>query len=171
MITSKDNRISPYQHVFCSCLSGCISKTLTCPLDVIKVRYQIGAIETCRSFSHMITKVKTEEGLRAFWKGNAIACLRITPFSILQIIIFHRLRLRLSDSTGRLTPQTAFVSGASAGFLSTVALYPLDVAKTRFIVQKGKPIYNSVLGCIHSISKREGLFTLYRGVSTVLPGK
>ncbi|XP_068093868.1 solute carrier family 25 member 32 [Hyperolius riggenbachi] len=60
------------------------------------------------------------------------------------------------------------VAGLSGGVISTLALHPLDLVKIRFAVSDGlelRPKYNSILHCMSTVWKREGLRGLYQGVT------
>lgn len=61
-----------------------------------------------------------------------------------------------------------FTAGAIAGISEILTMYPLDVVKTRFQLQVGKPsdpsAYTSVLDCFRKIVRQEGFGRLYRGI-------
>ena len=171
-----DVRISFTQSFACAVIAGFTSKTLTAPLDVIKIRSQVGTWETHTSSGYFqsISRLYKSEGLHAFWKGNFLGCLRIIPYSVIQVLAFQRVKLQFSDRFGRLTPWTAALAGASGGLVSTVVMYPSDTVKTRLIVQHACPKvahYNGITDAMITIYKDEGLRGFYRGVSTSLLGK
>lgn len=55
-------------------------------------------------------------------------------------------------------------AGGIAGFLEICAMYPLDVVKTRFQVQKGKSQYTSIADCFGKTIRNEGFFAIYKGI-------
>jgi len=61
-----------------------------------------------------------------------------------------------------------FAAGAIAGVSEILTMYPLDVVKTRFQLQVGKPsdpeAYTSIVDCFRKIVKQEGFGRLYRGI-------
>ncbi|KNC97496.1 uncharacterized protein SPPG_07411 [Spizellomyces punctatus DAOM BR117] len=58
----------------------------------------------------------------------------------------------------------SLAAGAIAGVTEILAMYPLDVVKTRFQLTVGKAESNSILGTFKSIVKSEGPAALYRGI-------
>jgi solute carrier family 25 2-oxodicarboxylate transporter 21 len=43
-------------------------------------------------------------------------------------------------------------------------MYPLDVVKTRFQVQKGNAQYTSIVDCFSKTIRNEGFFAIYKGI-------
>ena len=162
------------QNLLCSGLAGFVSKTITAPIDVVKVRTQIGTWDTHSGFQRAFTQLYKVEGFRSFWKGNFVGCLRLLPYSTVQVVAFHRFKLALSDKHGRLKPWSAGVAGAGAGLAATVVMYPSDTIKTRLIAQHCHPalaIYTGITHTIMTIYREEGLLAFYRGISTSFLGK
>eukprot|EP00160_Parvularia_atlantis_P013853 Unigene3113_Nuclearia_a/m.9553 Unigene3113_Nuclearia_a/g.9553 ORF Unigene3113_Nuclearia_a/g.9553 Unigene3113_Nuclearia_a/m.9553 type:complete len:303 (-) Unigene3113_Nuclearia_a:242-1150(-) len=63
--------------------------------------------------------------------------------------------------------QWNLLAGAVAGVTELCVLFPLDVVKTRFQLQVGKggaDGYTSMLDCFRKIIRREGFWSLYRGL-------
>ena len=174
MSRKRDARLTLTQSFLCSTIAGYTSKTLTAPLDVIKIRAQVGTPDTRQGHIQAVRNLYYREGVRAFWKGNAMACLRLCPYSIIQLITFQRLRTLLSDSCGRLSPTSALIAGSSAGLFATMIMYPTDTIKTRLIVQHCNPKWSHYGGITHAfqtIITEEGMAALYKGLSTTVVGK
>ena len=168
-----ETRLTFEQYFFSGCVAGFVSKTLTAPLDVLKVRTQVGTAETHLGYRNAVAILYSNEGWRSFWKGNLIGCIRMCPHSIVQLTAFHQLKLKLADDCGRLTPWTAGIAGAGGGITAAVALYPTDTVKTRLIVQpniKGFRHYTGIFDAFRTIVREEGFLALYRGLSTTLLG-
>ncbi|KAI9004155.1 mitochondrial carrier domain-containing protein [Gaertneriomyces semiglobifer] len=58
----------------------------------------------------------------------------------------------------------SLAAGAIAGVTEILAMYPLDVVKTRFQLQVGHGEKNSIFGSFKQIVKSEGPAALYRGI-------
>jgi len=57
-----------------------------------------------------------------------------------------------------------FIAGGAAGLVEVLTMYPLDVVKTRFQLQKGSGKYTSVVSTFSTIVREEGFGRLYRGI-------
>uniref|UniRef100_A0A8C2YG05 Solute carrier family 25 member 43 n=1 Tax=Coturnix japonica TaxID=93934 RepID=A0A8C2YG05_COTJA len=111
------------------------------------------------------------EGVRALWKGNLTACLRLCPYSALQIAASRRLVILFTDELGHISHWRAIIAGSLAGMVATVVTYPTDVIKTRLIVQNRlEPSYEGILHAFYKIYHQEGLVALYRGVTPAILG-
>ncbi|XP_063956452.1 solute carrier family 25 member 43-like [Lytechinus pictus] len=170
----RDNRLTYAQNLSCGAAAGLVSRTLTSPLDVVKIRMQVGTKETLqRGFLRSFGNIYSTHGVRAFWKGNLIGCLRLSPFSAVQFLAFSRCKTLLADDTGRLTATRAMMAGALGGMAATVVTYPTDMVKTRLIVQPTASTRRRYRGIIHAfklIIKEEGLLAFYKGMLTSLLG-
>jgi solute carrier family 25 folate transporter 32 len=62
------------------------------------------------------------------------------------------------------------VSGATAGFVATITLHPLDVIKTRLQVQDLSKTYDGTVHAFKTILKREGARGLYAGLTPAVVG-
>ncbi|KAJ3302272.1 hypothetical protein HDV03_005211 [Kappamyces sp. JEL0829] len=60
--------------------------------------------------------------------------------------------------------QYSLLAGAIAGVSEILAMYPLDVVKTRFQIQVGKAEYSSIADCFKKMVRNEGFGSLYRGI-------
>lgn len=92
---AEDERLTILQSLFCGGIAGVLSRTLTSPLEVVKVLAQVGTPETRLGFVRSFGRIYQSEGLKAFWKGNGISCLRLVPYSAVQLAAFHKMLVSL----------------------------------------------------------------------------
>jgi hypothetical protein len=199
ILTSKkeDAGLTAAQSLICGGIAGATSRTVTSPLDVVKILFQvqsapIGKLSTdahataasAASAAHGGRTVYTgflpafatiykEEGLRGFWKGNGVACLRLFPYSAVKFFVFDELKPLFLNKMGRLDPNMSVVCGATAGIIATLAVYPLDLVKTRLTVQNeshADKAYNGVIDCMAKVYKTEGVRGWYKGAYTSVIG-
>lgn len=183
--------ITAGQSLICGGVAGAASRTVTSPLDVVKILFQVqsvpikagadaqtiaaahGGRTVYTGFFSAFGTIYKEEGIRGFWKGNAVACLRLFPYSAVKFYVFDELKPLFLNKEGRLDPNMSVVCGATAGIVATVAVYPLDLVKTRLTVQHeghAEKAYNGVVDCMAKIYKSEGVRGWYKGAYTSVIG-
>ena len=111
-------------------LSGAIAKTLTAPLDRVKILLQVrgglqsGAIATAAKSGSLLKSllaVGREEGLVGYWKGNLPQVLRVVPYSAAQLYSYEVFKQFLTDKeTGELSVHKRLAAGACAGMTATI---------------------------------------------------
>lgn len=86
----RDGRVTAVQRLGCAGLAGTLSLSLTAPLELLTVLAQVGTWHSqrgLRAAGHCLCRT---EGVRALWKGNLTACLRLFPYSAMQIAASRR---------------------------------------------------------------------------------
>lgn len=166
---AEDERLTFLQSVFCGGIAGVLSRTVTSPLEVVKVLSQVGTPETRCGFLRTFNRIYCSEGLKAFWKGNGISCLRLVPYSAIQMAAFHNLVAVLDDAhmPSNLNAKSWMVAGSGGNLIAALLVYPADMLKTRLIVQNVNPSLSNYHGIIHGfrkIWKTEGFVALYKGL-------
>ncbi|MBA0738025.1 hypothetical protein Gogos_011440 [Gossypium gossypioides] len=169
-------------------IAGGISRTVTSPLDVIKIRFQVQLEPTASwalirrdlsgssKYSGMFQATKEifrEEGLPGFWRGNVPALLMVMPYTAIQFAVLHKLKTFVSGSSKtadhiNLSPYLSYISGALAGCAATVGSYPFDLLRT-ILASQGEPkIYPNMRSAIFDILRTRGFRGLYAGLSPTL---
>jgi solute carrier family 25 phosphate transporter 23/24/25/41 len=65
-------------------IAGCVSRTVTAPLDRVKVIMQAGKGDT--NILHCMDYMYKEGGISGYWRGNGINCLKIGPESAIKFL-------------------------------------------------------------------------------------
>ncbi|XP_036161525.1 solute carrier family 25 member 43 isoform X3 [Myotis myotis] len=167
----RDVRLTGSQRLLCAGLAGVLSLSLTAPLELATVLAQVGVVRGHgRGPWAAGLGVWRAEGPRALWKGNAVACLRLFPYSAVQLTAYRKFVVLFMDDLGHISQWSAIMAGSLAGMVSTIVTYPTDLIKTRLIVQNMlEPSYRGILHAFSTVYQQEGFLALYRGVSlTVL---
>ncbi|KAG9478445.1 hypothetical protein GDO78_013460 [Eleutherodactylus coqui] len=168
----RDSRLTSWQSTLCGGLAGVLSRSATAPLDVVKILTQVGTFHSKQGFLNAFPVLYRQEGLKAFWKGNLTACVRLFPYSAVQLTAYHKLTVMFMDDLGQIRQWQAIVAGSVAGMLAAVVIYPTDVVKTRLIVQNSMaPTYRGLVHTLCCVYYQEGFRSLYRGVSLSILGK
>lgn len=169
-------------------ISGGISRTVTSPLDVIKIRFQVQLEPTSlwallrkdangtSKYTGMLQATKDifrEEGFRGFWRGNVPALLMVMPYTAIQFTVLHKLKTFAAGSSKskdhiRLSPYLSYISGALAGCAATVGSYPFDLLRTLLASQGEPKVYLNMRAAFVDIIRTRGFQGLYAGLSPTL---
>ncbi|CAO2839238.1 unnamed protein product [Amaranthus hypochondriacus] len=169
-------------------ISGAISRTVTSPLDVIKIRFQVQLEPTTSwalvhrnmygssKYTGMLQATKDilrEEGLPGFWRGNVPALLMVMPYASIQFTVLHKLKTYMSGSSKtedhiHLSPYLSYISGSIAGCAATVGTYPFDLIRT-ILASQGEPkVYTNMRSAVGGVLNTRGVWGLYAGLSPTL---
>jgi len=157
---------------------GAISKTVMAPVERVKLLMQTqdsnpavlrGEVERYKGIGDCFRRVRAEQGLAAFWRGNLVNCLRYAPQQG-SALAFNDL---LNNMFPNYNVNTDFwksfavrlFSGGLAGALANTICYPFDFARTRLAsdLAKGKPQFKGIFDCIWTTLKNQGITGLYTG--------
>ncbi len=170
-----------------------LSLVLYTPFDVVTTHMQRGRDRaTYRgNVREVVSVMYRTEGVRGFFRGFAAAALTYTPTSALWWPSYEVCKRTLSplfldrDELSRLdrrahgdsveseslnTPaarRMAFVvalSGVLAGVVAYGLTNPMDLVRTRMILQQETYGERRVLGVLRAVARREGLAALFKGV-------
>ncbi|XP_062917524.1 solute carrier family 25 member 43 [Mobula hypostoma] len=170
-VGKRDCRITYCQSVGCGAAAGVLSRSLTCPLDVVKVLSQVGTFHSKKGFLRTFQLLCEAEGLRALWKGNFIACLRLSPYNAIQLSSYNKFINLFMDDLGHVSHRGVIVAGSLAGIVAAVLTYPAELIETRLIVQNSRaPTYRGIVHTLLTIYSREGFSALYRGATLSILG-
>lgn len=164
---------------------GAVSKTIMAPVERIKLLMQTqdsnpavlsGEVERFKSISDCFNRVKAEQGMKAFWRGNFVNCLRYAPQQG-SALAFNDLLNNMFPNYNHKTDfwksfGVKLFSGGLAGAVANTICYPFDFARTRLAsdVKKGKGQFNGIWDCISTTVKKQGITGLYTGWSVTCAG-
>ncbi|GAQ78624.1 mitochondrial substrate carrier family protein [Klebsormidium nitens] len=153
------------QQLASGAFAGVVSRSFVAPLDLIKTHLVTGhgSRGAPKTAAVVAAKIFEEGGWKAFFRGNGINCLRVAPCKAIELCVFENLKRALSKDEGSLMSFVAApVAGGAAGMMSTVATYPLELMRTRMMVQPH--LYTSISRTFHKIVAEEGAGALYSGL-------
>jgi solute carrier family 25 phosphate transporter 23/24/25/41 len=148
-------------------VAGAISRTLTAPMDRLKVLMQASQLRT--SILQGLVKIYTEGGVYSFWKGNGTNVIKIIPESSTKFVSYEFFKNQIARDSKDIEVSERFLAGAGAGLVAQTLIYPLEIAKTRLAIS-GKDEYSGIMHCLNRTVRREGLRSLYRGLGASLLG-
>ncbi|PWN48265.1 mitochondrial carrier [Violaceomyces palustris] len=189
-------------------IAGAVSRTATAPFDRLKI-YLIttsrttpvpdlaaGAVKGQKPGGDAAAKVATKGigllhealiavyreggGLKAFWLGNGLNCLKIFPESAIKFLSYETAKRafakyvdNVSDSRD-ISGTSRFMSGGFGGITSQLAIYPIETLKTRLMSSQAnsqKLKGNALLiATAKDMWKQGAIKTYYRGLTAGLIG-
>ncbi|ORX43737.1 mitochondrial carrier [Piromyces finnis] len=141
------------KYLLASAISGCVSRTMTAPLDRLRVLFQthsrLGVKLTVKDGVKLIYE---NGGITSFWRGNGLNVLKIAPQTMLKFYLYEAYKpalnlkqtLKEGKKEGELDPRLKVLKdisiGAAGGLLSQVFIFPIETLKTRVMseTQRGK---------------------------------
>jgi len=164
---------------------GALAKTVMAPVERVKLLMQTqdsnpkvlsGEVARYTSIGDCFKRVHTEQGVKAFWRGNWVNCLRYAPQQG-SALAFNDL---INSLFPNYNPNTDFwkgfaaklASGGLAGGIANTICYPFDFARTRLAsdVGTGKAQFNGIMDCIMTTIRQQGLTGLYTGWTVTVLG-
>jgi len=159
-------------------ISGAVSKTITAPLEKVKLAIQtqdsnplIMSGEKARytSMGDCFSRHISELGATSLWRGNVANCVRYVPTAACNLMF--------KDTIKRLFPKynpntefsqfalTQIASGSLAGGITNTLVYPLIYVRTALGADIGKvKKYTGIADCLSKTVKENGFASLYNGI-------
>jgi len=167
-------------------ISGAVSKTITAPIERVKLIIQTqdanpkivsGEVPRYTGIGNCFVRVRSEQGIGAFWRGNATNCIRYFPTQAFNLAFKDTIKAPFP----KYSPKTEFwpffgvnlASGGLAGAGSLCFVYPLDYARTRLAsdVGSGKKAFNGLGDCLKKTAAGpKGVLSLYNGFGISVAG-
>jgi solute carrier family 25 (mitochondrial adenine nucleotide translocator), member 4/5/6/31 len=167
-------------------ISGAVAKTCTAPIERVKLIIQTqdsnplirsGQVARYTGIVNCFSRVASEQGIPAFWRGNFTNVIRYFPT--------QAFNFAFKDTIKKLFPKydskkefgmfflTNMASGGLAGAGSLCIVYPLDYARTRLAsdVGSGQKTFNGLSDCLIKTAKGpSGILGLYNGFGVSVAG-
>jgi len=159
---------SPLNHVVAASLGEVVACLVRVPVEVVKSRTQTASYGLQASSLDALKRVWSAEGLSGLYRGFGTTVVREIPFTSIQFPLYEFLKDRASRALGnrQLEAYEAAVCGSIAGGVAAAATTPLDVLKTRVMLDLRDPTKSSpsLLTRLRQIYRNEGLGALFSGV-------
>lgn len=158
-------------HLVTGGIAGAVSRTLTSPLERIKILRQCQSVEYASlSMANILRQILKGEGWKGFFKGNGTNVIRVIPFSAIEFWSFevYKSRILLTDKPHH-DKARLMLCGSLAGITSALMTYPLDITRTYLTLQTDN-LKGSFMYSVRLIYSHLGLFGMYRGISITLVG-
>jgi len=166
-------------------VSGAVAKTATAPIERVKLLIQTqdanpkiisGEVKRYTGIVDCFTRVASEQGIKAFWRGNLTNIIRYFPTQAFNFAFKDSIKAMFPKADKRTEFGKFFLinmfSGGLAGAGSLLIVYPLDYARTRLAsdVGGGKAQFNGLVDCLTKTVKSGGVAALYNGIGVSIIG-
>ena len=148
-------------------MSGFASAMICAPCDVAKVRMQAaaGAGSNGPNVFATLAGIARTEGLRGLWVGSLPTASRAAVVAAFEIGTYDEAKAGLvAGGMAHSSPTTHLASALLAGAAASVAASPIDVIKSRWIIDRAR--YASLADALAQTLRDGGVRALWRG----LPG-
>lgn len=148
-------------------ISGMLARTLTAPMDTVKIRLQVIPVADKSQgigLWRIVKDLVRQEGLRGFWKGNVPGSVMYVVYGGVQFSSYSFYNNALSG-VGWSPQFHGWIVGALAGVTSSTASYPFDVLRTRFAADRQVRL-SSFSKSIAEIWNTKGYRGFFKGCSS-----
>jgi solute carrier family 25 (mitochondrial phosphate transporter), member 23/24/25/41 len=156
---------APWYYGFFGGIGGIVSRTVTAPLEKIKIQAQTSS-KSVSIFSELSKTIKNH-GIRGLFAGNLANCLRVFPMATIVNYTYMN-GLQFTPVDAELDPMEPVYRGsvaALAGIVAQTLTYPIDVIRARLSTFDSG---HSVTQCARDIIKESGYKGLYKGLYPTL---
>mmetsp|Transcript_65282 Transcript_65282/g.206208 ORF Transcript_65282/g.206208 Transcript_65282/m.206208 type:complete len:199 (-) Transcript_65282:119-715(-) len=161
MLDALPDKYSSVAHITAAAAGGTTASLVRVPTEVIKQKMQMRQFPNPKA---AVAGVLAAEGVVGLYAGYRAFLARDLPFDAIEFVGYEQMKLNLSESLERdLTGLEIAGSGAFAGALTGALTTPLDVIKTRLMVEGTKGRYRGVRDCVTKMVAEEGASSLFRG--------
>ena len=167
-------------------ISGAVAKTATAPIERVKLIIQTqdsnplirsGEVKRYTGIANCFSRVASEQGIGAFWRGNFVNVIRYFPTQAFNFAFKDVIKVMFPKFDKKTDFAKFFMvnmaSGGLAGAGSLCIVYPLDYARTRLAsdVGSGKRQFSGLSDCLVKTMKGpSGVMGLYNGFGVSVAG-
>lgn len=162
--------------------AGAISRTLTAPVERVKVVLQVQAVskvpetQQFKGIVDCFAGIYRQQGFLGYWRGNGLNVLRIIPNSAIKFSTYdHYKKIAFPEGEQKYRDNRKekylrkMVCGGLSGVTTLIPVYPLDLARTKLSADtQGR--YRGVVHLMRTTVSTHGVLGLYTGLTISLCG-
>jgi solute carrier family 25 (adenine nucleotide translocator) protein 4/5/6/31 len=175
---SEKKQVNPLINLAAGGISGAVSKTITAPLEKVKLAIQnqdsnpriiSGEMKRYTGMGDCFRRHVTELGASSLWRGNVANCIRYVPTAAFNLAFKDTIKRAFpkydKNTEFGMFAATQVASGAAAGGATNTLVYPLIYVRTVLGADLGKVKQFSGMGdCLVKTVKNNGFLSLYNGI-------
>eukprot|EP00933_Yihiella_yeosuensis_P028023 TRINITY_DN2182_c3_g1_i1.p1 TRINITY_DN2182_c3_g1~~TRINITY_DN2182_c3_g1_i1.p1 ORF type:complete len:228 (-),score=31.88 TRINITY_DN2182_c3_g1_i1:120-803(-) len=162
-----------FSRLFCATSAGGIAALISCPCEVSLVRMSNDVslpMDQRRNYKSVVdcgTRIASEEGVAAFWRGSTPFVTRACLVGATQVATYDQFK-SIYASLGLKGNSNVVASSFTAGLVYSIITMPFESAKNRMASQQpdpetGKLPYRGTMQTIQSVAGKEGAVALFNG--------
>ncbi|KZT39132.1 mitochondrial carrier [Sistotremastrum suecicum HHB10207 ss-3] len=146
-------------------VAGCVAKTVVAPLDRVKILFQTSNPDfqkyagTWSGMFRAVGEIYQDRGVRGLLQGHSATLLRIFPYAAIKFMAYDQVHHFLMPTPSQETNIRRFIAGASAGTVSILFTYPLELIRVRLAFETrsaSNPTFRPTLSHVISQVYHEG---------------
>merc|ERR1712137_1362782 len=171
-------KVNPLINLAAGGISGAVAKTITAPLEKVKLAIQnqdsnprvlSGEMKRYTGMVDCTKRHISELGASSLWRGNVANCVRYVPTAAFNLMFKDTIKGMFpkynKNTDFGMFAATQIASGAFAGGLTNTLVYPLIYVRTVLGADLGKvKKYNGMADCFAKTVKANGFLSLYNGI-------
>lgn len=153
----------PLEHMAAASLGEIAACAIRVPTEVVKQRAQAVEYKSSMEALQAILKQRSTVGLpgvfRELYRGWGITVMREVPFTVIQFPLWEAMKSWQRQNTGKdnVTAVESAVAGSLSGAVAAGVTTPLDVLKTRLMLEKERTTLAKVFAHVMRTSGPRGL--------------
>ncbi|KAB8274594.1 mitochondrial carrier domain-containing protein [Aspergillus minisclerotigenes] len=177
---SRRNRDFDWRNGVAGGVAGCAAKTIVAPMERIKILFQTSNPHFLRystrwnGFIQALNHIRTRHGIYGLFKGHSASLIRVFPYAGINFLAYEQLQRAIIISPQTDTPFHRFFCGSTAGAISTIFTYPLELIRIRLAFETEQNTKSSWFRICRKVYFESGgkgsLFNLYQGIGPTILG-
>ncbi|KAJ8903230.1 hypothetical protein NDN08_004340 [Rhodosorus marinus] len=153
----------PVTHLIAAAAGDICGSAVRTPFEKLKQRLQAGMERTTLG---ALRSLIAREGVRGLFRGYSSLVVRELPFDLIEFPLYEYLKKRWAKEQGAaLSANQSALCGSIAGGIAAAVTTPLDVVKTRMLIDTSDQSVNrNVLYYLRSVAEKEGARGVFAGV-------
>merc|ERR1712010_34531 len=165
-------------------ISGAVAKTITAPLEKVKLAIQnqdsnprvlSGEMKRYTGMVDCTKRHISELGASSLWRGNVANCVRYVPTAAFNLMFKDTIKGLFpkynKDTDFGKFAASQISAGAAAGGLTNTLVYPLIYVRTVLGADLGKVMqFDGMFDCLVKTVKGNGFLSLYNGIGPSTAG-